>query len=219
MVDAEGQALAPLQEFKRLKRHVLLQLLARGVVATEGSSSAAELQYLVRTAQECGAVRIGEIGFNIGLSSYAFLSMCPDVHLVSFDLGEHRSVAAAKRLIDKRFPGRHTLVLGDSTQTVPNYAKSHPDVRFDMVFIDGGHDYDVAHADLDNMRALSTENTVVVMDDVTHWKPWGVGPAAVWEEAVRSGRVLQEEVYQDGRRVDVLNPPGTRAWAKGRYVL
>ena len=86
-----------------------------------------------------------------------------------------------------------------------------------MVFIDGGHDYYVAKADLENIRALSTPATAVVMDDLTPWRPWGQGPTKAWREALNTGAVLQEELFKDGAPVDTLEPPGTRAWALGRY--
>jgi predicted O-methyltransferase YrrM len=161
---------------------------------------------------------VGEIGFNAGLSSWAMLESDPDVQVVSFDLGLHRTVPRAKQLIDEAFPGRHTLVVGDSTQAVPAYAAQNPGVRFDLVFIDGGHDYEIAAADLQNMRKLSGPNTVVVMDDVMPWRVWGQGPTKAWEEAIRSGVVVQDEVFKDGRLVDHAEAPGKRAWAVGRYL-
>ena len=162
---------------------------------------------------------IAEIGFNAGCSSYAFLRYVPDATVVSFDLGEHASIAVNKKFIDKKFPGRHTLICGDSRETVPAFAKSNPDLQFDLVFIDGGHDYEVAHADIVNMRALSSARTAVVMDDLVPWNSYGAGPTKAWEEAVADDFVHQEELYQDGHLVDKAQPPGVRAWAFGRYVF
>jgi hypothetical protein len=56
------------------------------------------------------------------------------------------------------------------------------------------------------------------MDDVVPWLNYGKGPARAWAEAIEDGIVSQEEVFKDGRLVDVLEPPGVRAWALGRYV-
>jgi len=36
----------------------------------------------------------------------------------------------------------------------------------DLVFIDGGHDYEIAKKDLENCRPLSDHDTIVIMDDV-----------------------------------------------------
>lgn len=102
---------------------------------------------------------------------------------------------------------------------MPAFAANHPDARFDLVFIDGGHEYDVAHADIVNMRALASQDTAVVMDDLVPWRSYGAGPAKAWEEAIAGSVVRQEELFQDGERVAEARPPGDRVWALGRYMF
>jgi predicted O-methyltransferase YrrM len=208
-----------LEDMEKIQSWMFRSLLLRFSGPAEGSSSAAELLYLVQVAQRTGAPLIGEIGFNAGFSSYAFLNWVPDATVVSFDLGRHRSVRAAKKLIDKKFPGRHTLIRGDSRETVPEFADSNPDKRFDLVFIDGGHDYDVAHADVMNIRRLSTQKTAVIMDDLVPWRWYGAGPTKAWDEAIQDGVIRQEEFFQDGEPVEAAQAPGDRAWALGRYIF
>jgi predicted O-methyltransferase YrrM len=208
-----------LKDMENIQSRMFRSLLLRLAGPAEGSSSAAELLYLVQVAQRAGARLIGEIGFNAGFSSYAFLNWVPGAAVVSFDLGEHRSMRAAQKLIDKKFPGRHALICGDSRETVPAFADSSPDLRFDLVFIDGGHDYEVANADVMNMRRLSTETTAVIMDDLVPWRSYGAGPTKAWDEAIRDGVIRQEEFFQDGESVEVAQAPGDRAWALGRYIF
>ena len=126
-----------LADVKRMRREILRFLWLRGQHPTEGSTSPEELLYLANLVPRNGARSIGEIGFNAGFSTFAFLSAAPDTRVVSFDLGEHRYSRVAKKLIDKKFPNRHTLINGDSTKTVPDYHAKNPDLRFDLVFIDG----------------------------------------------------------------------------------
>src|SRR5258708_245435 len=208
-----------LKDMKRLKRRAFCNLLLRGGFPTEGSSSAAELLYLVQAVQQSDANLVGEIGFNAGFSSYAMLSVNPTVTVVSFDLCAHASSRWAKKLIDAKFPGRHTLICGDSRDTVPAFKQDNPGVCFDLIFIDGGHEYEVASADLTNMRQLASERTAVIMDDLTPWLKFGIGPAQAWTEAINRGAVRQEELFKDGEPVEVLEPPGARAWALGRYAF
>lgn len=208
-----------LSDMRRMRLRVFGRLLLRGRLSWRGSSSSAELLYLAETAQDAGLV--GEVGFNAGLSARAFLTANPMSRVVSFDLCETRSGPAtriAKQMIDKEFPGRHTLICGDSTITVPAYAQEHPDVRFDVVFIDGGHQYETARADIANMRALSTPDTAVIMDDLIPWFAYGAGPYKAWTEAVGEGVVKQVEVFKDGKPVEELKPPGLRSWALGHYL-
>jgi predicted O-methyltransferase YrrM len=206
-------------DMKRMKREVLRFLWLRGVPPwVEGSTSSDELLYLSTAVQRSGARLIGEIGFNAGFSSHAFLRAHPDTRVVSFDLGQQRYTKTAKKLVDQKFPNRHTLICGDSTKTVPDYLAANPDVRFDLVFIDGGHAYEIATADIANMRPLCTEETAVLIDDLTPWHAWGEGPYRAWNEAIRDGVIRQEEMFKDGKPVSVMEPPGKRSWALGRYL-
>ena len=74
-----------------------------------------------------------EIGFNAGHSAELFLKYT-SAHVTSFDLGDHPYVTHAKEYIDAYYPGRHSLILGDSTVTVPKCIG-----KYDIIFIDGGH--------------------------------------------------------------------------------
>lgn len=162
------------------------------------------------------AVDVLEIGFNAGNSSFHFLSQHPGVRVTSFDLGEHAYVAAAKRHIDEEFPGRHTLLLGDSRETVPRFAAENKGAGFDFLFIDGGHDYPVALADLLNCRGLAREGATLVMDDTVRtpgWaRAWTVGPTRAWDELLGRG-ALTETARADfgpgrGQTVGAYAPAG-----------
>ena len=116
---------------------------------------------------------------NAGYSALTLLaaSAQQNATLTSFDLGEFGAPLVAKRWIDAHFPGRHTLVLGDSRITTLSrldllnhavdrvaaarevlgssgggaaaleeaervLAEAEDMYRCDLVFIDGGHEYD-----------------------------------------------------------------------------
>ena len=118
---------------------------------------------------------------NAGYSALTLLaaSAQQNATLTSFDLGEFGAPLVAKRWIDAHFPGRHTLVLGDSRKTILArlgviargvdrvaaarevsgsssggggaaaleeaervLAEAEDIYRCDLVFIDGGHEYD-----------------------------------------------------------------------------
>lgn len=193
-------------------------LLGWGHVVFEGSSGSQELAYLADLVRRTSAATVLEIGFNAGLSSQALLSVSPSTRVVSFDLGDHPYVHRAKEYVDRRFPGRHELILGDSRTTLPRYAGSTARPVFDLAFVDGGHELDVVRADLRNTRALCAPNAHVVVDDLTPWRPWGVGPATAWREAIEEGLIVQEEMISDGRLVDSAREPSDRVLALGRYT-
>jgi predicted O-methyltransferase YrrM len=208
-----------IEDMKKIEFDIIRYLVLRGRPLTEGSSSREEMLSLASAVQRSNARLVGEIGFNVGFSSYAFLSADPKTEVISFDLGGHGGTKVAKRLIDKRFPDRHTLIYGDSTVAVPEFTARNPDLRFDLVFIDGGHDYEIARTDILNMKPLCTENTIVVMDDLTPWHNWGKGPTQAWTEAIAQGIIRQDELFKDGKPIDAIEPPGKRVWALGRYIF
>jgi len=125
-----------------------------------------------------------EIGFNAGHSAAALLAAYPQTSLLSFDLAEHSYVDAAERYVAQLFPGRHTLIRGPSSLTVPRMAQSNP--HCDLIFIDGDHRYEGALADLQNIKALSSCATVIVMDDVDDKRV-----AAAWNTAIVNGWIKE----------------------------
>ena len=150
-------------------------------------------------------VNIMEIGFNAGHSSEIFLRSNPHATVTSFDLGIHDYTPVAKHYIDKTYPRRHTLLLGDSTVTVPRYHQEHPDNVFDVIFIDGGHEYSIAKADLENGRKLAHKDTIVMLDDTMFLKEWEqeftIGPTKAWREQLESGAIteIKHVEYMPGR--------------------
>lgn len=192
-------------------------LARRGQLPSEGSSSPEQQDYLRLLVSQLNARLVGEIGFNAGISSLAFLNGNSRLRVISFDIGHHQVVRHAKEFIDKHYAGRHELVIGDSKLMVPKYAREHPDFAFDLVFVDGGHDLMTASADIVNLRLLCNPGAGIVVDDLTPWLDWGAGPTAAWHEAVRQGLIVPIEMFKDGQRVHSIEPPGQKAWAFGLY--
>jgi len=132
-----------------------------------------------------------EIGFNAGHSADTFLKASENITLVSFDIATHPYVDAGKQYIDEKYPGRHTLIKGDSRETVIEYYRNNPEKKFDLIFIDGGHYENIPQSDLANCRVFSHENTIVVMNDVKfkNIESWNVKPNEAWESFVDSNSI------------------------------
>jgi hypothetical protein len=159
-------------------------------------------------------INIMEIGFNAGHSAEIFLQNNPSAKLTSFDLGVHAYCQVAKEYMDLTYPNRHTLILGDSTITLPKYIDENPNRIFDLIFIDGGHDYMIADSDLKNCRKMANKETIVIMDDTIHkngWEAeWTLGPTMAWITNLNFGLITQID------SVDYL--PG-RGMSWGRYLF
>jgi predicted O-methyltransferase YrrM len=169
-----------------------------GVEIHEGSICQPEADYLSGLVRDRGAIRVAQVGLGYGWSAWAFLSANPDLVLKSFDLGGHPAIAdgSVQRVIETHFPGRHTVVLGDSRVTLLEDRAS-----YDLVFIDGGHDVDTALADLIN---LSSPGCVVVIDDLDDGYP---GVQRAWE-----AMKVTKAVWELARFTD-----GSHGWAIGVY--
>jgi len=136
-----------------------------------------------------------EIGFNAGHSADVFLKNHKDLTLSSFDLGLYKYVPFAKEYIDTTYPNRHKLILGDSRITIPIYLQNNKDTKFDIIFIDGGHDYEIAKDDMENCFYLAHKDTIVIMDDTIFtegWEqPYTIGPTRTWTEHLQQKKIIE----------------------------
>jgi predicted O-methyltransferase YrrM len=164
---------------------------------TEGSCSRVQIDYFREFLEKNTNVKtVLEIGFNGGLSSAAFLSVRPDIKVVSIDLGEHDYVLRAKRWIDKEFPDRHMLFIGNSMMALPQLLEIFPSFSPDLIFIDGGHDAPVPASDLTYALELARPDTWICVDDIVEWM---VGIISAINSAVKDHKL----VVLDQKRHDI----------------
>jgi len=134
-----------------------------------------------------GVSTICEVGFNAGHSALLFLGFNQDTSLLSFDLGHHDYTWVSANTVLELFPGRHTLILGDSRMTVPSFHSQFPDHQCDVLLIDGGHELDVVAADLRNGQGLvRPEKHVLLVDDTNDSDVF-----AVWKEMTANGSAVE----------------------------
>jgi predicted O-methyltransferase YrrM len=135
--------------------------------STEGhllSSNPEKVQCIQLALSLVQATSMMEIGFNIGHSLAAVVGAVPSIkYFLSFDICDKPDAPAAFAFLQDKFKDRDLrLVCGDSTTAVPTYAVER---TYDLIHIDGGHDYATALKDITNCRRFSSPRTVLVIDD------------------------------------------------------
>jgi len=133
-----------------------------------------------------------EIGFNAGHSALNALLAREGIQVISFDLGEYWDSYSkhSYQLLSNNFPNQLTLVMGDSTDTVPHFIRERPDQKCNILFVDGGHTKDVAAADIANMAPLANHTFHRLIVDDADWGP----VREAWDEAVAGGMVKETGV-------------------------
>lgn len=182
---------------------------------TEGHSNqvAKEMQTMNQIAADPRIKTICETGFNGGHGTLRWLLHSnPQAHVYSFDIGVHGYSRPAAKFLEDTFPGRHTATWGDSTQTIPVFRLQHPEVKCNLIFVDGGHDYPVAVADLQNFMPMADpEYNIVMIDDVYCGMVYCQGPNVAWVQMVQTGQIIQTAIDSE--------PGGARGFALGTYHM
>lgn len=103
--------------------------------------------------------RILEIGFNLGHGAAALLAVFPESEVVSVDIRDSSELKANAETLSKRYPGRHSLIIGDSKK----FTVKDPGF-FQASFIDGAHDLASIVTDIETCRRLGVKH--FLLDDV-----------------------------------------------------
>lgn len=150
---------------------------------------------------------IMEIGCRSGVSLIQLLSSMPDLsgkRVVIFDSFAHETLSVEDKRICNEEVVRANLkymnlpteiiefVVGLSHETIPSWRLKNPDVKFDYILVDGGHEYDNEKIDMMNSSELLAPGGVLLMDDL-------VAPPlhTLWNEfkAEQNGRFLFAESF------------------------
>ena len=70
------------------------------------------------------------------------------------------------RHFESKYKDRFLITFGDSLESVPEFAKRHPEVKCDVLVVDGGHTFEIAFSDLMNLKPMANKHTnILILDD------------------------------------------------------
>ncbi len=148
-----------------------------------------------------------EIGLNGGHSAYHLMLSCSDFEkFVSFDLEQHKYTSYAVNFLQQKYGERFAFIKGDSAVTVPAYHSMYPKQTFDLIYIDGTHEYSGCLANVINCKQFAHQNTLVWIDDY-------FAPAI--QKALSSLR--NQGFIELGQVFTSDDPCGGRRWIQIRY--
>eukprot|EP00638_Chattonella_subsalsa_P006698 CAMPEP_0117739492 /NCGR_PEP_ID=MMETSP0947-20121206/3780_1 /TAXON_ID=44440 /ORGANISM="Chattonella subsalsa, Strain CCMP2191" /LENGTH=376 /DNA_ID=CAMNT_0005555429 /DNA_START=42 /DNA_END=1172 /DNA_ORIENTATION=+ len=157
-------------------------------------------QFIRNVAQQPEVQTICEIGFGGGHNALAFLAANSKVNVVSFDVvpnrGEGVAIAAyAAEFLNSLFPERFFLVAGTPNKTVPSFKSFAPEVKCDLLLVDGLHTYDETLSGMTNFAGMARGQHLLMVDDV-NWE----GVYKAWSE-VTAGGVQELFVVSDSQEL------------------
>jgi hypothetical protein len=113
-----------------------------------------------------------EIGFNAGHSTLLFLMSNPTSKVTVFDICYHKYTDICFDYLSTVFPGRLTLIKGNSLETVPEFLSKNLELakKFDLFHIDGYHEYEHVRQEILNVKKIADvsetkSDKIVILDD------------------------------------------------------
>jgi len=121
------------------------------------------LEYMYNILKIACPKSILEIGFNGGHSACCFLNASPSAKMYTFDICRWGIEEKALSVLKEHFD--INLIKGDSIYKVPEFLEKN-NLLFDLIFIDGCHDYDIALLDIKNTMNFLSNDGILIVDDL-----------------------------------------------------
>jgi len=131
-----------------------------------------------------------EIGFHAGFTNTILKKIFNFQEIVAIDIIDGPVNGSAFRA-NLRFKNL-TLICNDSTSqySIDNARKLGP---FDLIFIDGNHDYEIAKKDFENYKEMISDNGVIALHDIKSKVHEGI--PRLWNEITSKNEYEVDTVY------------------------
>lgn len=117
-------------------------------------------------------------------------------------LSLHPAISVAR---SPQFPAATLeLLIGDSTLSVPTFARLHPELKCNILFVDGGHSYQIAAADIENMKLIASPDFHVLLVDDANIPT----VRQAWSESLTRGTVQDLPAHMQDWNIPGILKPG-----------
>jgi len=149
-----------------------------------------------------------EIGLNGGHSAECFLNQSPNVkRLVSIDINWHPYTKHAVQYLMSKYQERFMFISGDSIVKIPELGKLNAELKFDLILIDGNHNYNYCLLDILNSRSLARSKAIILIDDYD-------SPSV--QQVVH--KCQEMKIIEVHRVWNSQDAHGYRSWVEARYL-
>ena len=146
--------------------------IKQGYITQVNEHSVQVIEYINKLCDVAQLQNILEIGFLAGHSAEMFLSLNKTVKVTSIDECVLQSIRAGKDYIDLYYPGRHSLIKGNSNNILKDDEFNNSQIKYDIILIDGSFKYDVIKQDILLSKTLAHENTILIINGIVEKKEW-----------------------------------------------
>jgi len=155
-----------------------------------------------------------ETGFNYGGS--ALTALLAGYNVYSFDVQAHPYSKASLQLLETLFPGKITLVKGDSAKTLKAFPNEHPQVHCDVVSVDGCHSKAYVVGDVEFFQMFTVPDNILLVDDTG--KTYNGGEIRQAWEGLKRKKTIEERVCVDSGVVETMRGPRDLGYCIGTIL-
>lgn len=144
-----------------------------------------------------------EIGVRRGRSVCTVAQGCSSVNIVAFEMWQKNYAGMENpgpdfvrdELKKHKHKGKITFIDGNSHITVPEYFRQNPEMKFDLITVDGDHSEEGAYKDLCDVIPHLAIGGVIVFDDIAH--PMHQYLLKVWHQVLEKFPYLSGYEYTE----------------------
>lgn len=103
------------------------------------------------------------------------------------------------------------MLFGNSSTTLNTFNQFNPDLKVDMIFIDGSIYVQDVRDDILSCKSFAHKNTTIIVNSLKPFSKGGTGRYDAWNMMVKTGVIYETGYYN--------NEDITKTWGEGKFNL